>query len=208
MMLCEEVMSGEELFTVEELEVLLSAKDLIKSKVESYHEKADWVTFQLAMRVLPPQSYGAQFEKRIRKAYGWSKNLAKDRTGDAHYELDGEVVNSEIKVSLITDSDKKVNIVQVRKSHHMDYYDIFIIHQNGKVERFRLNKAQMDEEIFETGARLAHGTKGNNDGANENAEFRIDFNAVDTDPIYNRWKERYLLDGGEKELVKYTPTDI
>lgn len=194
-----------DLLDIDILKKTLEVRNIVKKDIKKYHSGADWQTFQLAMRLLNPQSYGAQFEKRIRNAYGWGKNLAKDRTGDASYNLNNSKVDSEIKVSLTTESDKNVNILQIRDSHNMHYYDIFIIHIDNKVERFRLSKEQMSNELLKTGASLAHGTKGNDDGRYENAEYRIDFKATDKDSIYARWKDEYLLIGGEDILVNYVP---
>jgi hypothetical protein len=194
-----------DLLNINTLKKTLEVRNIVKKDVKKYHSSADWETFQLAMRLLNPQSYGAQFERRIRDAYGWDKNLAKDRTGDASYNINNTKVDSEIKVSLTTEDDKSVNILQIRDSHNMNYYDIFIIHIDNKVERFRLSKEQMSEELSMTGANLAHGTKGNDDGRYENAEYRIDFKATENDLIYARWKEKYLLIGGEDILINYVP---
>jgi hypothetical protein len=194
-----------DLLDINILKKTLEVRNLVKKDIKKYHGIADWETFQLAMRLLNPQSYGAQFERRIRDAYGWDKNLAKDRTGDASYNLNEIKVDSEIKVTLTTEDDKNVNILQIRDSHNMHYYDIFIIHIDNKVERFRLSKEQMSYELSKTGARLAHGTKGNDDGRYENAEYRIDFKATDKDSVYARWKDKYLLIGGEDTLINYVP---
>ena len=195
------------LLSVEVLKIVLKNRSIVKDTIKDYHEKADWETFQLAMRLLNPQSYGAQFEKRIRTAYGWEKNFAKDRIGDASYTLDNNKINTEIKISLTTEFDKNVNILQIRDSHKVDCYDIFIIHIDNTVERFKLSKEQMSEELLLTGLNLAHGTKGNEDYMYKDAEYRIDFKALSNDTIYKRWKEKYLLVDGEKRLVEYTPID-
>lgn len=197
----------DEMLDVDTLRKTLESRNLVKDNIKKYHNHSNWETFQLAMRLLNPQSYGSQFEKRIRDAYGWKKNAAKDRNGDACYELYDCEVNSEIKVSLTTDTDKNVNILQIRDSHSMDFYDIFIIHIDNVVEHFRLSKDQMRKELVLTGSNLAHGTKGNDDGRYENAEYRIDFKATDNDPIYKRWREEYLLVGSENILVNYSPLD-
>jgi hypothetical protein len=196
-----------DLLSVDILKVVLKNRNIVKDTIKEYHEKANWETFQLAMRLLNPQSYGAQFEKRIRIAYGWEKNFAKDRIGDASYFLGNNKINSEIKISLTTDTDKNVNILQIRESHKIDYYDIFIIHVDNEVERFRLSKEQMAEELLLTGLSLAHGTKGNEDYMYKDAEYRIDFKATSNDPIYTRWKEKYILIGGENILLSYSPLD-
>lgn len=196
------------LLPVETLKTILDNKNIVKSNVEVYQKNADWETFQLAMRILNPQSYGLQFEIRIRNAYGWTKNKAKERNGDVSYMLDGVKINSEIKVSLTTDVNKNINIVQIRNSHSMDYYDIFVIHQDSSVERFRLSKEQMNEELKLTGFNLAHGTRVGKDGDNENAEYRIDFLAIKTDKTYQRWLENYLIKDGADILTSYNPNAI
>lgn len=198
---------SKKLLSVNTLKIVLENRNTVKNNIKDYHEKADWETFQLAMRLLNPQSYGAQFEKRIRTAYKWNKNSAKDRIGDASYILNTNKINTEIKISLTTEFDKNVNILQIRDSHNIDYYDIFIIHIDNTVERFRLSKDQMSEELLNTGLSLAHGTKGNEDYMYKNAEYRIDFKATSDDLIYKRWKEKYLLVDGEKELINYKPFD-
>ena len=192
-----------DLLDIDTLKKTLDVRNSVKKDIKKYHSSANWETFQLAMRLLNPQSYGSQFEKRIRDAYGWEKNLAKDRIGDASYNLNGNKIDSEIKISLTTEHDKNVNILQIRDSHNMHFYDIFIIHIDNKVDHFRLSKDQMSEELLLTGANLAHGTKGNDDGRYDNAEYRIDFKATDHDAIYTRWKEKYLLTGSEDILTRY-----
>jgi hypothetical protein len=194
-----------ELISVEVLQEMVENRKNIMREKDLYHNKADWNTFQLAMRLLNPQSYGAQFETRIIKAYGWSKLASKERKGDASFIEKGEVKNTEIKVTLINEDAPKANIVQIREDHNMDYYDIFVVRENGSTKRFRLTKKQMAEELEITGKSLAHGTQGNQDGESENAEFRIDFFPVEGDATYARWNKKYLMKNGEKPLVGFKP---
>ena len=196
---------ADEILDYKTLEMLLKYRDNVKKNKDLYQKKANWQTLQKALRLLNPQSYGAQFEKRIIAAYGWKKNKSQERIGDAQYILDGKIINSEIKVSVINEADRTANIVQIRPDHLMDCYDVFIIGDNGEVERFRLQKKDMENELNLTGWRLAHGTKGNKDGDADNAEYRIDFKASPENPIYNRWKKQYFLIDGDKELITYTP---
>lgn len=175
----------------------------VRGNIEQYHKEADWGTFELAMLMLNPQSYGAQFERRIREAYGWTKNFAKDRNGDANYFLDSKKVNTEVKVSVVLDEEDRIHIVQIRPSHGMDYYDIFIIFNGGSPEHYRISKEQMAEELVLTGNNLAHGTIGNSDNDYEHAEYRIDFYVKENDETYKRW-QKYLIND-ISTLTDYVP---
>lgn len=194
-----------EMLSVDILKTIINNRNNVKSNLKLYHKNASWETFQLAMRLLNPQSYGAQFETRVREAYGWDKVNATRRKGDAKF-FDGEEEKfTEIKISLITDVDIMIHIVQIRPNHKMDFYDIFVIYQDGNFEHFRLTKDEIYEELLLTGHNLAHGTIDNNDREADNAEFRIDFPAGSE--VHKRWKEKYLIDDNEI-LKSYDPVAL
>lgn len=194
------------MLTADKLKEIIESRNEVKSKVEVYQKNATWETFQLAMRLLNPQSYGAHFERRIRNAYGWNKNKAKDRNGDASYCVDNVIINTEIKISLTTDIDKTVNVVQIRPSHVMDYYDIFVIAQDSTVDHYRLSKKEMSYELAVTGHKLAHGTIDGNDSSYDNAEYRIDFTSEPGNDVYDRWQQ-YLVDD-TATLTEYLPLQL
>lgn len=194
------------MLTADTLKEIINSRNEVKSKIEVYQSNANWETFQLAMRLLNPQSYGAHFERRIRNAYGWNKNKAKDRNGDANYSVGNVNINTEIKISLTTDIDKAVNVVQIRPSHSMDYYDIFVIFQDSSVDHYRLSKKEMSYELKMTGYKLAHGTIDGNDSSYDNAEYRIDFISEPGNSVYDRWQQ-YLVDD-ESTLTDYLPLQL
>jgi hypothetical protein len=109
---------------------------------------------------LSAQQYGPLLEKFIRTKFNYSKNNAKDCTGDCSKE--GK--NSEVKVSLGGATHKKFNFVQIRPSHDCETYILTAYHlspENVKTEGelyiFKVPKSDIKNLVVSYGG-YAHGT--------------------------------------------------
>jgi hypothetical protein len=106
------------------------------------------------------QQYGPLLEKFIRTKFNYSKNNAKDCTGD----LSKEGKNSEVKVSLGGATHKKFNFVQIRPSHDCDTYILTAYHLSpenieteGELYIFKVPKSDIKNLVVSYGD-YAHGT--------------------------------------------------
>jgi len=106
------------------------------------------------------QQYGPLLEKFIRTKFNYSKNNAKDCTGD----LSKEGKNSEVKVSLGGAMHKKFNFVQIRPSHDCDTYILTAYHLSlenieteGELYIFKVPKSDIKNLVVSYGD-YAHGT--------------------------------------------------
>ena len=106
------------------------------------------------------QQYGPLLEKFIRMKFNYSKNNAKDCTGDCSKE--GK--NSEVKVSLGGATHKKFNFVQIRPSHDCDTYILTAYHLSpenveteGELYIFKVPKSDIKNLVVSYGG-YAHGT--------------------------------------------------
>lgn len=125
------------------------------------------------------QQYGPLLEKFIWTKFKYSKNKAKDCTGDC--SKDGN--NIEIKVSLGGSTHEKFNFVQIRPDHDCDWlltaYHLSLdnVEQEGELFIFKVSKAQIKQLIVSHGG-YAHGTIKQNgkiahETFNENALYAL-----------------------------------
>lgn len=139
---------------------------------------------------LNPQSYGDKMQKYLFKKYNLKPINAHQDKGDA---VDNNGIYYEIKGSLISESNKKVDIVQIRPWQKIDYYLIGIFVTN--IEKIHILKLTKEEMLYECDilkASFAHGTQENLKN-NENVEFRLSF-GYESD-VFDRWIQSYELKG-------------
>ena len=106
------------------------------------------------------QQYGPLLERFIRTKYNYTKNKAKDCTGDC--SKDGK--NSEVKVSLGGANHTRFNFVQIRPSHDCENYIFTAYHlssenveSEGELYIFNVPKSDIKKLIVTYGG-YAHGT--------------------------------------------------
>lgn len=106
------------------------------------------------------QTFGPWLERFIQEKFGYTKNKAKDCSGDC--SKNGE--NSEIKVSLGGSTHIKFNFVQIRPSHNCHNYILTAYHlslenveEEGELYIFKIPKDDMKVLVVSHG-KYAHGT--------------------------------------------------
>jgi hypothetical protein len=149
-----------------------------------------WEDFLCGMQFLAPQAYGSRIEKRIIKENKLEKVSSAKGLGDF---IDSMGDYWEVKVSLVTHADSKIDIVQIRPWQQVKYmlvaFDLFNKPNTSYV--FHLSKADMERELKLLKATSAHGTKQANKG-NANVEYRFSLNPTPTDEHFSRWCKNYL----------------
>lgn len=137
---------------------------------------------------LTPQSYGCKIEKFIiNKIKGLSIN-SKLGKGDV-------LINNksfEIKSSIITNTNKSLNMVQIRPWQNVDGY---IIAYFNVVDDFEYNiimipKKEFLSDIYSKNVHSAHGTK---TVSEENGLVELRLSLKYDDPLLNKWKESYSI---------------
>jgi hypothetical protein len=159
-------------------------------KSPSYGFTDTFDIFIKKMLLLNPQSYGSRIQNYIADQYGLT--LVKQTTDK------GDFVNSmgqhyEIKVSLVTDSNPRLNLVQIRPWQIISgYYFVAIDTRRNpfKVYVFMLSKNEMAIECAKH-ASSAHGTKTAVAG-NANKELRMDVPIREGNDLFEEWRSRYL----------------
>lgn len=145
-----------------------------------------WEILARQMCLLTPQSYGTRLQNYFCEYFDWSKVPASLDRGDA---IDGGHV--EIKTSVLTRSNRSVNLVQIRPYQDIAGYRCFVIDSGADyvVHRFDLTAAQMKSEIALVGSN-AHGTK---QAANQNSnrEYAVRFSLSPDDTTAIRWMSNY-----------------
>jgi len=139
------------------------------------------------MSVLSPQSYGPRIQNRLIKELGLSPLKASDNQGDAINPT--ENICYEMKVSIISASNKCLNLVQIRLWQNVNYICLYYDSSSKKIEVFELTHEQMVKECDLLGS-SAHGTKQANEH-NRNKEIRFSLKIDEKDEDYRRWKKLY-----------------
>ena len=131
--------------------------------------------FIQCMSLITGQSYGTRIQNYIRNRLKWKKVLVEDELGDMMKPLFNEPGKFvEVKSSLLTLTNDKLNWVQIRLFHDIDYY-LGVAYElrdlsNYESFKFLLTHDQMVEECV--GANAAHGTKSVNK-SNENERNQV-----------------------------------
>ena len=178
---------------LEALDVTIKEQDRVRvgsslSKARKQERKDPWQLFIRKMRVLHPQSWGSKVQNYLADFYGWEPVPQILGRGDIKTTA-GDYC--EVKVTMITGSNHKVNFVQARQHQNIAGYRLFVIDEHYKVFRFDLTKAQMASEISSIG-QSAHGTKAAVSGnANPEKAVRISWAASNADKT--RWLSNYLV---------------
>ena len=155
--------------------------------------------FIQCMSLITGQSYGTRIQHYIRNRLKWKKVLAEDELGDMMKPLFNRVGKYvEVKSSLLTLTNDKLNWVQIRLFHDIDYY-LGVAYElrdlsNYESFKFLLTHDQMVEEC--EGANAAHGTKSVNK-SNENVELALRITCNEGNPEFERWKKMYRVDSYE-----------
>jgi len=143
--------------------------------------------FMKAMACLNPQSSGGRIENRLSNLLGLTRTNNPDR-GDRRSK---NLEYIEFKGSIITSSNKNLNLVQIRPWQDVNY--IFYIYDirdmSAPILRLlSLNKEQMSSEVIKCGVTSAHGTKtANSDNHNIELALRLEADSID----YIRWITNY-----------------
>ncbi len=155
--------------------------------------------FIQCMSLITGQSYGTRIQNYIRNRLKWKKVLVEDELGDMMKPLFNEPGKFvEVKSSLLTLTNDKLNWVQIRLFHDIDYY-LGVAYElrdlsNYESFKFLLTHDQMVEECV--GANAAHGTKSVNK-SNENVELALRITCNEGNPEFERWKKMYRVDSYE-----------
>lgn len=174
----------------EQLQTFLRLKNSFvveAQKSPTYGFDKPMVQFFDAMSVLSPQSYGPRIQNRLIKELGLSPLKASDNKGDAINSTNN--VCYEIKVSIISASNKCLNLVQIRLWQNVNYICVYYDSSSKKIEAFELTHEQMEQECKLLG-HSAHGTKLANEN-NQNKEIRLSLKIDKNDETYCRWKRLY-----------------
>lgn len=171
------------------LDAALAALDAVRSGASSdkrFGFDDPWDLFIRKMRMLTPQAYGTRLQNRLAEHFGWEVIGSKLDKGDV---LDARGKYHEVKVTLITASNKVANFVQIRPHQQVAGYHLFVICADYTPVHFWLSKAQMDAELGLLGG-SAHGTKTANTGLG-NREYAIRFEWDLTSATVQRWLRTY-----------------
>ena len=155
--------------------------------------------FIQCMSLITGQSYGTRIQNYIRNRLKWKKVLVEDELGDMMKPLFNEPGKFvEVKSSLLTLTNDKLNWVQIRLFHDIDYYLCCAYDLRDPLNyesfMFLLTHDQMVEECV--GANAAHGTKSVNK-SNENVELALRITCNEGNPEFERWKKMYRVDSYE-----------
>lgn len=146
--------------------------------------------FFLLCKTGNPQSYGLRAEKYFALTMGYEVIPSSLDLGD-FYNLEGEAV--EFKCSFLSETQKKINIKQVRIWQDLQYYYIFSVdftdYENIIYKCYKLSAEVMNGYIEKYG-RPCHSTKSNND---ENEKVEMGFSFHIGSKLYHEFEEKYLL---------------
>jgi hypothetical protein len=143
--------------------------------------------FIVVMQMLTAQSYGSRIQNRFIKELKLEKIPASANMGDCKDNF-GDFY--EVKCSIITVTNTKLNFVQIRPWQKIKGYFGIAIDTRIEpinIEVYRLDKSQMVAECDKMRASSAHGTKEAN-VKNENKELRFDLSIDPDDEDYKRWQ--------------------
>ncbi len=155
---------------------------------EEYGFNNSWKTFMKKMMFLTPQSASIRIQNYIIKKSLFRKLPPSLDRGDA---TDGRRFY-EIKVSVLTNTNDIMNVVQIRMWQKIDGYQIFAIDSldNFTIYHFFLTKNEMKKEVERIGNN-SHITK-KSLMKNENIEMSIRIKP--NSEHFNRWMDLYYVD--------------
>lgn len=118
--------------------------------------------------IFNPQKHSPMIERRVIELLNVKRNLPSDNIGDFNYNG----VNYEMKTTTITDTNKKMNFVQLRKDHICDYLFLVanVTTDTPTYRTFLIPKDVITKLIITDGG-CAHGAK--KDGPKE---YRVSMN--------------------------------
>lgn len=148
-----------------------------------------WDEFVSLMSVLHPQSYGGRIGRYIADKLGWAAVGAREDRGDA---TDGRLYY-EIKTTLITETNRSANFVQIRPHQDVDRYVCVVADVRDGAPRtaiYVLSHGQMLDELGKAGT-SAHGTRAAV-ADNKTREWAVRFRWRAGDPTKDRWDSEYL----------------
>lgn len=176
-------------------EFLIKLNKIIKeiNKNKKFGFDLNLKEFIKSMSLINPQSYGKRIENRIIKDLNGDAVLAKEDKGDML--KNGKYY--EIKISLLTQTNSDLNLVQIRTWQNLDYYlciafDLRNI-KNFNVIPFLLTKNDMIKEMKNVNATSAHGTKKAIE-ENKNIELRYSLKIDSNNQVFQRWKKKYYIE--------------
>jgi len=144
--------------------------------------------FITVMQMLTSQSYGSRIQNRLIKILGFKGVAANKDTGDCE-DTYGDF--HEVKASIVTPTNPRLNFVQIRPWQNIKGY-IGVAFDTRvdpmRIEVYTLDKNQMKEECEIMNASSAHGTKKANEN-NTNTELRFDIKIDPEDQNYKRWQK-------------------
>lgn len=160
----------------------------------------DWEAFAYGMALTNPQTYGLRVQNRVISDLDVESVSSKLNRGD-YVTKKGRAI--EMKTSILTDEDSKMNLVQIRSWQNTDYHCVVLDMRDGKVTpySFMLTKEQMAKELFIFKAPSAHGTVKAN-SKNKNIERRFSINVDPEDRHFKRWLKNYQVKFDNKEELK------
>jgi hypothetical protein len=147
--------------------------------------------FIKTMSLLTPQAYGTRLESYIIEKFGLKRISSTKGLGDFE---DTFCNKYELKISLLTETNENLNLVQIRTWQDVQGYLCIAIDTREtpiKLYAFQLTKQQMIDELSIMNATSAHGTKKANT-SNQNVELRTSILIKDGDKNFCRWKNKYL----------------
>lgn len=161
-------------------------KDLLKRLGKQKNGNYRWNDFvKASVYFTSAQSYGTTIESLYLKKTGLEKVKASEERGDGYDRTRG--VNIEVKFTVISYPDNRMNLVQIRPHHNIQEYHVLTYDKEKEVtELYILTKEEMAEELLLTGEGLAHGTAKNKQ-AYSHPEYAIRFQVGST--THNRWQK-------------------
>ncbi len=172
------------------LQVMKYIKEKSKNNPEFVFDK-ELSFFLKVMKFLTPQSYGSRVQNKLIESLNFTKVEAKLDKGD--YK-DGFGQHYEVKISLITETNEALNMVQIRPWQKIYGYICIAIDLRDidpKIYTFKLTKKEMEKECIAMNASSAHGTKKAIED-NKNVELRLGLTINDENTHFLRWKKKYL----------------
>ena len=170
---------------------LLNEKNAIKIprlSAEELFQYDEEVQMKYAVTEMKSQQYGKFFENKFIKKHNLEKNNSKHGKGD--FNFGG--CNFEYKVSVLNETNKAINIVQIRPQEEIHYYIIQVVNaiefSQIKFENtFFLTQDQIIKELKKTNNNSAHGNK----ERNKIFEYRMSIKYKT--PEYDFWNENYSI---------------
>jgi hypothetical protein len=159
------------------------------AKDDKWMADSDWEEFILLMNLKNPQSYGSLIQNRIIKVMNGDKVKPSLNRGDI--KINNEYF--EIKASILTPTNKVMNLVQIRLWQDIAGYCCFAfdvrVKNNFQIHQYYLTHDEMVSEVELLGS-SAHGTKIIT-AENKHNEKAIRIAIEDSDPNFMRWNSIY-----------------